>query len=62
MSVLRDDWRAGNTASMRLGFGHGLVHTAINNSQVVALSADLAGSVGFGELIEIGRASCRERV
>lgn len=49
MSVLRDDWRAGNTASMRLGFGHGLVHTAMNNSQVVALSADLADSVGFGE-------------
>ena len=49
MSVLRDDWRAGNTASMRLGFGHGLVHAAMNNSQVVALSADLADSVGFGE-------------
>jgi transketolase, central region len=52
MSVLRDDWRMGNTASMRLGFGHGLVHTAMNNSQVVALSADLAGSVGFGEFAE----------
>jgi len=52
MSVLRDDWRAGNTASMRLGFGHGLVHTAMNNSQVVALSADLADSVGFGEFTE----------
>lgn len=52
MSVLRDDWRAGNTASMRLGFGHGLVHTAMNNSQVVALSADLAESVGFGEFAE----------
>ena len=34
---------------MRLSFGHGLVHTAMNNSQVVALSADLADSVGFGE-------------
>ena len=52
MSVLRDDWRAGNTASMRLGFGRGLVHTAMNNSQVVALSADLADSVGFGEFTE----------
>ena len=52
MSVLRDDWRAGNTASIRLGFGHGLVHTAMNNSQVVALSADLAESVGFGEFAE----------
>ena len=52
MSVLRDDWRAGNTASMRLGFGHGLVHAAMNNSQVVALSADLADSVGFGEFAE----------
>ena len=52
MSVLRDNWRAGNTASMRLSFGHGLVHTAMNNSQVVALSADLAESVGFGEFAE----------
>lgn len=49
MSVLRDDWRAGNTASMRLGFGHGLVNAALNNPQVLALSADLADSVGFGE-------------
>ena len=52
MSVLRDDWRAGNTALMRLGFGNGLVHTALNNSQIVALSADLADSVGFGEFAE----------
>ena len=52
MSVLRDDWRAGNTASMRLGFGHGLVHTALNNTQVVALSADLSESVGFGEFVK----------
>ena len=52
MSMLRDDWRAGNTASMRLGFGRGLVHTAMNNSQIVALSADLADSVGFGEFAE----------
>lgn len=52
MSVLRDDWRAGNTASMRFGFGRGLVHTAMNNSQIVALSADLADSVGFGEFAE----------
>ena len=49
MSVLRDDWRAGNTASIRLGFGHGLVHIALNNTQIVALSADLSESVGFGE-------------
>ena len=49
MSVLRDDWRAGNAASMRLGFGHGLVNAALNNPQVLALSADLADSVGFGE-------------
>ena len=52
MSVLRDDWRAGNTASMRFGFGHGLVHAAVNNSRIVALSADLADSVGFGEFAE----------
>ena len=52
MSVLRDDWRAGNTASMRLGFGHGLVHAVLNNPQIVALSADLADSVGFGEFAE----------
>ena len=52
MSVLRDDWRAENTALIRLGFSHGLVHAAMNNSQVVALSADLAESVGFGEFAE----------
>ena len=52
MSMLRDDWRAGNTASMRFGFGHGLVHAAVNNSRIVALSADLAESVGFGEFAE----------
>ena len=52
MSVLRDDWHAGNTASMRLGFGRGLVHAALNNPQIVALSADLADSVGFGEFAE----------
>lgn len=52
MSMLRDDWRAGNTASMRLGFGHGLVHAAMNSPQIVALSADLADSVGFGEFAE----------
>ena len=49
MSALRDDWRAGNTASIRLGFGQGLVHIALNNTQVVALSADLSESIGFGE-------------
>ena len=52
MSVLRGDWRAGNTASMRRGFGNGLVHLAVNNSRIVALSADLAESVGFGEFAE----------
>ena len=52
MSVLRGDWRAGTTASMRLGFGHGLVSAALNNPQVLALSADLADSVGFGEFAE----------
>ena len=52
MSVLRDDWRAGNIASIRLGFGQGLVHIALNNTQIVALSADLSESVGFGEFVE----------
>lgn len=52
MSVLRDDWRAGNIASIRLGFGQGLVHIALNNTQIVALSADLSESVGFGEFAE----------
>lgn len=52
MSVLRGDWRVGNAASMRLGFGNGLVHSAVNNSRIVALSADLAESVGFGEFAE----------
>ena len=36
----------------RLRCGHGIVHAALNNSQVVALSADLADSVGFGEFAE----------
>lgn len=52
MSVLRDNWRVGNTASMRFGFGHGLVNAALNNPQVLALSADLAESVGLGEFAE----------
>lgn len=52
MSMLRDDWRAGDTALMRLGFGHGLVNVALNNPQVLALSADLAESVGLGEFAE----------
>lgn len=63
MMYLRDDWQTPTYASVRGGFGDGLVETARQNDRVVALSADLVESVGFGEfaqrisaprLIEVG--------
>ena len=63
MMYLRDDWQTLTYASVRGGFGDGLVETARQNDRVVALSADLVESVGFGEfaqrisaprLIEVG--------
>ena len=63
MMYLRDDWQTPTYASVRGGFGEGLVEVAKQDDRVVALSADLVESVGFGEfaqrigaprLIEVG--------
>lgn len=63
MMYLRDDWQTSMSASVRDGFGDGLVALAKQDDRVVALSADLVGSVGFGKfaqhigaprLIEVG--------
>lgn len=63
MMYLREDWQTPTYASVRGGFGEGLVETAKQDDRVVALSADLVESVGFGEfsqrigaprLIEVG--------
>lgn len=55
MSFLREDWRQAESAAIRIGFGEGLVDVAKKNNLVVALSADLMESVGFGEFAkEIG--------
>lgn len=63
MMYLRDDWQTPTYASVRGGFGDGLVALAKQDDRVVALSADLVESVGFGEfaqrigaprLIEVG--------
>lgn len=63
MMYLREDWQTPTYASVRSGFGEGLVEAAEQDDRVVALSADLVESVGFGEfaqhigaprLIEVG--------
>lgn len=63
MMYLRGDWQTPTYASVRGGFGDGLVALAKQDDRVVALSADLVGSVGFGKfaqhigaprLIEVG--------
>ena len=63
MMYLREDWQTPTYASVRGGFGEGLVETAQQDDRVVALSADLVASVGFGKfaqhigaprLIEVG--------
>ena len=55
MSFLREDWRQAESAAIRIGFGEGFVDVAKKNNLVVALSADLMESVGFGEFAkEIG--------
>lgn len=63
MMYLREDWQTPTYASVRGGFGDGLVEAAKQDDRVVALSADLVESVGFGEfaqhigaprLIEVG--------
>lgn len=60
---LREDWQTPTYASVRGGLGEGLVEAAEQDDRVVALSADLVESVGFGEfaqrigaprLIEVG--------
>ena len=55
MSFLREDWRQSESSAIRIGFGEGLTDVAKKNNLVVALSADLMESVGFGEFAkEIG--------
>lgn len=55
MSVLLENWRSPQLEAMRFGFGRGLTDLAKNDERIVALSADLAESVGLGEFIkEIG--------
>ena len=63
MMYLREDWQTPTYASVRGGLGEGLVEAAEQDDRVVALSADLVESVGFGEfaqrigaprLIEVG--------
>lgn len=55
MKFLREDWRQAESAAIRIGFGEGLVDVAKKSNLVVALSADLMESVGFGEFAkEIG--------
>ena len=52
MMYLRDDWQTPTYASVRGGFGEGLVTLAKQDDRVVALSADLVESVGFGKFAE----------
>lgn len=52
MMYLREDWQTPTYASVRGGFGEGLVEAAEQDDRVVALSADLVESVGFGEFAE----------
>lgn len=55
MSFLREDWQQSESSAIRIGFGEGLTGVAKKNNLVVALSADLMESVGFGEFAkEIG--------
>lgn len=63
MMYIREDWQTPTYASVRGSFGEGLVEAAEQDDRVVALSADLVESVGFGEfaqrigaprLIEVG--------
>ena len=52
MMYLRDDWQTPTYTSVRGGFGDGLVTLAKQDDRVVALSADLVESVGFGKFAE----------
>lgn len=52
MSFLMENWQDSELAPIRVGFGEGLVDIAKKNNLVVALSADLMESVGFGKFYE----------
>ena len=52
MSFLMENWQDSELAAIRVGFGEGLVDIAKKNNLVVALSADLMESVGFGKFYE----------
>ena len=52
MMYLREDWQTPIYTSVRGGFGDGLVALAKQDDRVVALSADLVASVGFGKFAE----------
>ena len=52
MSFLMENWQNLELAAIRMGFGEGLVDVAKKNNLVVALSADLMESVGFGGFYE----------
>jgi len=52
MMYLREDWQTPTYASVRGGFGEALVEAAKQDGRVVALSADLVESVGFGKFAE----------
>ncbi len=52
MSFLMENWQNSELAAIRMGFGEGLVNIAKKNNLVVALSADLMESVGFGKFYE----------
>lgn len=49
---VRNDWRSSEKGSMRHSFGRGLVEAAQQDERIVALSANLMESVGFGEFLE----------
>ena len=58
---LRENWRDGEKAAIRVGFGRGLTEAARRDSRVIALSGDLMESVGFGEFQkEFGEPRCIE--
>ena len=52
MSFLMENWQNSELVAIRMGFGEGLVDNAKKNNLVVALSADLMESVGFGKFYE----------
>ena len=52
MSFLMENWQNSELAAIRVGFGEGLADIAKKNNLVVALSADLMESVGFGKFYE----------